>query len=231
LQQIEDSIVEWKGYNPNQFHTPEGLDALKQRINGVVESIPFEEKTARLAAGKVYNAVKDEIVKQAPVYADTMKRYSEASEQISEIERALSLGKKASADTSMRKLQSLSRNNVQTNYGNRLSLARELEQQGGVSLLPAIAGQSMNTWTPRSLSGQLGAFGTMGLASLTTNPAYAGLLGLQSPKLVGLGAYGLGAANRGAGGLLGLSGLTPDGLSLGATLLSRPGDIFGNEEE
>lgn len=226
LQQIDDAVTEWKGYDPAQFHTPEGLDALKQRVNGIIESIPFEEKTARTAAGTVHNAIKAEITKQAPVYADTMKRYSEASEQISEIERALSLGKKAATDTSMRKLQSLSRNNVQTNYGNRLSLANELETQGGVSLLPSIAGQSMNSWTPRSLSGQLGAFGTMGLSSI--NPAYAGLLSLQSPKLVGLGAYGLGASNRLAGGLLGQSGVT-DRLSLAGVIASRPGDIFSEQ--
>ena len=82
--------------------------------------------------------------------AFTMKAYSDASDQIMEIERALSLGKKASVDTGMRKLQSLARNNVQTNYGNRLSLARELEDAGGVSLLPSIARQARNSWTPRT---------------------------------------------------------------------------------
>ncbi|MBK7515503.1 MAG: hypothetical protein IPI51_07785 [Betaproteobacteria bacterium] len=87
LQQITDAVDEWKQYNPNQFHTPEGLDALKQRVGGIVEAIPFEEKTARLAAGKVYNSIKDEIGKQAPTYAATMKAYSDASDQIMEIER------------------------------------------------------------------------------------------------------------------------------------------------
>ncbi len=143
-----------------------------------------------------------------------------------EIERALSLGKKASVDTGMRKLQSLARNNVQTNYGNRLSLARELEDSGGVSLLPGIAGQALNSWTPRSLSGQLGAFGT--LAAASQNPALAGILAAQSPRLVGGGAYALGAANRGFGNLLGQSGITPSRVQLGGLLGSRIGDL---EEE
>jgi hypothetical protein len=225
LQQITDAVDEWKQYNPNQFHTPEGLDALKQRVGGIVEAIPFEEKTARLAAGKVYSSIKDEIGKQAPTYAATMKAYSDASDQIMEIERAL-LGKKASVDTGMRKLQSLARNNVQTNYGNRLSLARELEDSGGVSLLPGIAGQALNSWTPRSLSGQLGAFGT--LAAASQNPALAGILAAQSPRLVGGGAYALGAANRGFGNLLGQSGITPSRVQLGGLLGSRMGDL---EEE
>ena len=222
LQQITDAVDEWKQYNPNQFHTPEGLDALKQRVGGIVEAIPFEEKTARLAAGKVYNGIKDEITKQAPTYAATMKAYSDASDQIMEIERALSLGKKASVDTGMRKLQSLARNNVQTNYGNRLSLARELEDAGGVSLLPSIAGQALNSWTPRSLSGQIGAFGTVAAAS--QNPALAGILAAQSPRLVGGSAYALGAADRGARNLLGQSGISPSRVRLGGLLGSRVGD-------
>lgn len=192
LQQIKADVAKWKSLDPAEFHTPEGLDALKQRVGGVLESIPFEEKTARLAAGKVYNAIKSEIVKQAPVYADTMKAYSEASELIREIERALIGGQKAAADTAMRKLQSLSRNNASTNYGNRLNLAKQLEAQGGVEILPAIAGQAMNTWTPRGLSGQIGGMATLGGTAL--NPQLAALLPLQSPKAVGLMSYGAGRA-------------------------------------
>lgn len=195
---IEKLVADWKALDPAEFHTPAGLDALKKQIGGVMEALPFEEKTARLAAGKVYTAVKSEIVKQAPVYAKTMKAYSEQSEQIHEIERALSLGKKSAADTAMRKLQSLSRNNVNTNYGNRLALAQTLEAEGGVSLLPSIAGQAMNSWTPRGLAGPGG--GLLGLAALGTgNAASLPLLAFQSPKAVGLGAYGLGRAAGVAG--------------------------------
>ena len=119
-----------------------------------------------------------------------MRDYSTASQQITEIERALSLGDKASKDTAMRKLQSLMRNNVQTNYGNRLSLANQLEQGGGVELLPSISGQALNSWTPRSLSGQIGG----GATALMTmqNPLMAAALPFQSPRFVGSAAYGLG---------------------------------------
>jgi len=199
VQKMADMVAEWKALKPADFHTPEGLDALKQKLGGVLESIPFEEKTARLAAGKVYNAAKNEIVKQAPIYADTMKAYSSATEQISEIERALSLGTRASADTAMRKLQSLMRNNVQTNYGNRLDLARKLEGEGGVSLMPALAGQALNSWEPRSLAGRLGGGATLGVAALSSNPWALAALPAQSPKVMGGLAYGGGRL----GGLLG----------------------------
>lgn len=196
IGKIAEEIDNWKKLDPVEFHTPEGIDALKQKIGGIIESIPYEEKTARLAAGKVYDSIKSEIVKQAPTYADVMKDYSSASGQLKEIERTFSLGNKASMDTAMRKLQSLTRNNANTNYGNRLDLMKELETKGGREVLPALAGQSLDSWTPRGLgsavAGGLGlggyALGGPGLAIPT--------LAIQSPRLMGEATYMLG---KGAG--------------------------------
>lgn len=190
IEKMRSIVEEWKQLDPAEFHTPEGLDALKQKLGGIIESIPFNEKSARLAANKVYNATKAEIEAQAPTYAKVMKGYQTASDQISEIERALSLGDRASKDTAMRKLQSLMRNNVQTNYGNRLSLANTLEDAGGVELMPALSGQALNSWTPRSLAGQAGAGASM-LMGLS-NPLTLAALPFQSPRLVGSLAYGAG---------------------------------------
>lgn len=193
-QSIADEVAAWKALDPAEFHTPEGLDALKQRIGGIVEGLPFEEKTARLAGDKIYHAVKAEIVKQAPVYADTMKGYAAATEQIREIERALSLGKKPAIDTAMRKLQSLTRNNVNTNYGNRLDLARQLEQQGGREIIPALSGQALSSWTPRGI-GNIVAGGT-GVAAASGMTGLLPLLALQSPRLMGEAALATGKAAR-----------------------------------
>ena len=196
LQKIKSEIASWKKLNPSEYHTPEGLDALKQKVGGIVEGIPFEEKTARLVGNRIYGSIKSEITKQAPVYDDVMKGYSEASDQIREIERALSLNSKASIDTAMRKLQSLTRNNVNTNYGNRADLARQLEEQGGNALMPALAGQALNTWQPRGLGGGLAGGLTVGAG------AYGGFTGAgialagQSPRLAGEAAYKLGQSAR-----------------------------------
>lgn len=214
-QAIAEEISAWKQLAPAEFHTPEGLDALKQRIGGIVESLPFEEKTARMAGREIYNAVKAEITKQAPVYSKTMKDYSEASELITEIERALSLGNRAAADTAMRKLQSLTRNNANTNYGNRLELAQELEQHGAPNLLSNLSGQALNSWTARGLGGMLqGA--TAGIGAGTMNPAAIPLLAAQSPRLMGEAALATGRAAgtvaRGAenaNALLGRLGINP----------------------
>lgn len=228
-QQIADEVNNWKALDPAEFHTPEGLDALKQKIGGIVESIPFEEKTARMVGSKVYNSIKTEITKQAPTYAKTMKAYSEATEQIREIERALSLGNKASVDTAMRKLQSLTRNNVNTNYGNRLRLAQEMEAQGGRSIMPALSGQALSSWTPRGLGGVAAGGLGMGGFALGGAPLAAGTLAVQSPRLMGEAAHAAGQAARvgaapvrAAGGLLDNLGIDPLDLS---NLLYQSGNL------
>ena len=197
LSSVKGIVEDWKKSNPADFHTPEGLDKLKQTVWGEIEKLPDGAKQA-LAAGKdIYNAIKSEISTQAPTYAQVMKDYTEASELVHEIERALSLGKKASADTAIRKLQSLTRNNVNTNYGQRTALAEQLVAQGGNEIMPALAGQAMRSEIPRNLAGQSGAIGA-GYAAIS-NPWTAAALPFASPRLVGEAAYGAGATARGIG--------------------------------
>jgi hypothetical protein len=197
LSRAQAEIDNWKNLDPNEFHTPEGLDALKQKVGDILESIPFEQKTARSAVGDVYNGIKNEIKKQAPKYADTMKAYQEASELTKEIERALSISDKASADTGMRKLQSLMRNNANTNYGNRLDLAGQLEASGGREIMPALAGQALNSWTPRGLQ-SLATSTPAALATYTIGglPAVAANAALTSPRLSGEMFYQAGKLGR-----------------------------------
>lgn len=193
VDEISDLVSQWKGLDPKEFHTPEGLDALKQAIGDMRDATQFGTP-ARKAADTAYNAVKTEINAQAPTYAKVMKDYTQASETLKEVERALSLGNKAAADTSMRKLQSLMRNNVNTNYGNRLDLAKTLESNGA-EILPAVAGQAMSSWTPRGLAGATAT--PLAAVSAVTNPWMLAGLPLTSPRMVGEAAYGLGALNRG----------------------------------
>jgi len=196
LNDIDKEVKRWSKLDPATYHTPEGLDALKQRIGGIIENQPFEQKTARMAATNVKNAIKGEIVKQAPVYAKTMGKYSDAMDEIKEIERTLSLGNKASVDTAMRKLQSLTRNNVNTNYGNRLNLAKTLEEKGGREIMPALAGQALNNFAPRGLGGTVAGGVGLGGYAMGGTPLAAGLMAAQSPRLIGETAYKLGQGAR-----------------------------------
>jgi hypothetical protein len=198
LDQARAIVDDWKSLDPAEFHTPEGLDALKKRVGDVLEGIPFEQKVARSSVGDIYSSIKSTIQKQAPSYAKTMKAYSDATEQIKEVEKALSLGKKASIDTATRKLQSLMRDNVQTNYGQRTSLARDLQTMGGTEFMPGLAGQALSSPVPRGLQSIAAvpssylAYGFGGI------PGAAANLALSSPRLMGETAFGAGLASRGA---------------------------------
>lgn len=196
VDEISGLVDQWKHLDPTEFHTPEGLDALKQALGDVRDATQFGT-SGRKAADTAYNAVKNEITAQAPTYSKVMGDYSQASNTLKQIENTLSVKPNANVDTAMRKLQSLMRNNVNTNYGNRLELAKQLESNGA-EILPAVAGQALSSVTPRGLA-TLGASGGA-VASLLTNPYALAGLPLASPRAVGEAAYGLGALTRGASG-------------------------------
>ena len=195
LEKLKKTINDWKNLDPVQFRTPEALDNLKQKIGGVLEKTdPIKEKTAYKVVSNLYNSVKNEIAKQAPVYEKVMKDYREGSDLIEEIQKTLSINKKVTDATALNKLQSLMRNNANTNYGYRMELAKALQQQGDKDLMPALAGQALSSFTPRGLAGQGAGIGA-GLTAFA-DPSALAVLPLTSPRLVGMGAYGLGRATR-----------------------------------
>lgn len=192
---IQELVGEWKALDPTEYHTAEGMDALKQAIGDVRDSTQYGTPS-RVVADQAYNAVKNEIVKQAPDYAKTMQGYWRASEVIKEMEKTLSLNPKASIDTSLRKLQSVMRNNANTNYGRRLALAEMLEDAGATTLMEKLAGQSLSTVAPRGL-GRVVA-GSTAAAGAALDPSLLATLPLQSPRIMGETAYRLGQASRAA---------------------------------
>lgn len=206
LAAIRQKVQEFKAGDPAIFRTVEGFDKLKQAISDIQQSQPYGTP-ARKVADEMYNAVKNEIVKQAPDYAKVMSDYENASALLKDIEGTLSLNKNANVDTSIRKLQSIMRNNANTNYGRRVDLARELEATGvpgADTLFPQIAGQMLSSKTPRGIQGGVlpAAAGGAALTAAFTNPtALLPIIGgalASSPRLVGETAYYGGKAYGGA---------------------------------
>lgn len=196
-QKINDQVSTWKKLDPTEFHTPEGLDALKKSLKDIKESYAFGTP-ARVAADKAYNAVRGEITKQAPEYSRVMKDYETASDLLDEIETTLSQNPRASIDTQVRKLQSILRNNANTNYGRRVELGEMLAERGATNLFPQLAGQAMSSWTPRGLSGALSGAGavysTIPALAQGLTPTGALQLASTSPRIVGETAYAAGRA-------------------------------------
>lgn len=187
LNDLKKIVADWDA-DPN-LHTVSGFDALKRRIDDEMPSFNDNNKQGIRAVTDLRNEIKKQLVEKVPSYAEAMKEYEKASALEQEIEKALSLGKKSSKDTALRKLQSVMRNNVNTSYGYRQDLVKKLEEAGNRNLLDQAAGQSLSAKMPRGLQGLLPGAGLglgIGLGGLSTALPY---LGLTSPRLVGEAAY------------------------------------------
>jgi hypothetical protein len=188
VKQMFDKVGEFRRLPP-EFQTPAALDALKQAV-GEVRQTTQQGTLARSVTSDVYNAIRSEIERQVPGYAATMKGYANASDNIAEMRRTMSVSDKAMPDTTLRKLQSTMRNNVNTNYGQRERLLDALAKYEP-NLPPALAGQSLNAWAPRGLArttpGQIVAGG-----AAVMNPSALMALPLTSPRVMGEAALASG---------------------------------------
>jgi hypothetical protein len=189
-QEILDEVQKFKSLPYSEYHIPEGVDKLKRAIGEIRDSTEFHSP-ARVVADRAYHAIKDAIIKQAPEYGKAMADYEKMSKELNEIEKTFSLGEKSSVDSAIRKLQSTLRNDANTNYGNRGKLMDELSRHGAQDVLPSLAGQTMNTWTPRGLQSVVPS-ATAGAALF--HPSALLSLPLQSPRVVGNIGYGYGVA-------------------------------------
>lgn len=191
-----------KNFSKDTKKTIKDYDDLKQAIGKI--SVPLEAKNAQRVQGELYNAVKSEISRQAPIYNDIMKESAEGLEKLGELKKTFSLGRKSSGDTILRKLQSSSRNNVLTNYGRREELLKQLPH--GEELADRIAGQTLNTFVPRGIEAKTAALIGGGFRGLL-DPSYWAYLASSSPRVVGELAYKAGQASKFAKPELGLAGI------------------------
>lgn len=227
---ILNDIRDWS-QNPGMQNAA-GLDYLKRRLDIYAKTpgpgMSGDLKQANRIVASVQDAIRKEIIRADPNYAKTMADYSKSSDMINDIEKTLSLGKKASTDTTLRKLQSVMRNNVQTNYGQRTTMAKELENAGADTLMPALAGQSLNQIAPRGIARAAGPGLVAAAGGYLMNPALlpaaipAGLAMLaSSPRLQGEVAGLLGDAARGVD-YVSDKVITPGGKKAIAAATSRP---------
>jgi hypothetical protein len=182
---------------------PMALDTFKQDLYDIGSKIGGQyDKGAANIARTAYNAVRQELVKHDPIYADIMKDYEKVAIEARELEDTFSLGqargKPLKVDTAARKLQSILRNNAFTNYGMRAKQGErlgELDTTG--TLKPATSGQMLSAPTARGITGGVAAGGLpVAGGAAVVNPATllatVPLLAATSPRLAGEAAYGTG---------------------------------------
>lgn len=167
-------------YKDKSRHNLEGFDNLKK----AVQNINTKEGTnAERVKTQIANSVKGQILKQSPEYKAINDAYARDSELINDLKKVFSLNRNANSETILKKIQSTSRNNANTDYGYRAQLLKKIDPTGEIQ--DAISANALNAWTPRGLFGSGAFYG--GLFQM--NPFY---LLSSLPRAAGYGAYGLG---------------------------------------
>ena len=191
LRDIQKEITLYEN-NP-QLHTAQGLDILKRKIDNMYPLNP-KTKSDQMVVTAMKNIVRDEIIKQVPDYAKVMEAFETASLLEKQLMQELSLGKNKNAATTLKKLQSIMRNNVNTNYGGRLQAFNKLEDFSDANIIEKIAGMELSSFKGRGFS-QPVTSGTIAYTLGSGNLAALGLLPFSSPRLTGeaarmFGKYG-----------------------------------------
>jgi|CXWL01.1.fsa_nt_gi hypothetical protein len=183
-------------FDSRGLSTIRNFDEMKRGIHNIVKNTDPSKPEYR-AAMNVYGELKNTINDLDPAYGKAMEKSQESMNILDELKRELSLNPKANIGTTLRKLQSTTRNNANTSYGQRVSLAKLLEDNGADNLNAMLAGQALNTWQPRGIAGALSGGSAVGGYMAGGAPAAIAALGLQSPKLMGFSAYGAGLGAKG----------------------------------
>tara|TARA_R110000824_G_scaffold401062_1_gene610530 strand:+ start:912 stop:2432 length:1521 start_codon:yes stop_codon:yes gene_type:complete len=181
LNNINKEIKIWSANKG--LHNAKGLDMLKRKID---DMYPLNPNSAgeQMVVTVMKNIVKDQIIKQVPDYAKVMEAYETASLLAKELMQELSLGKTKNASTTLKKLQSIMRNNANTNYGARLQAFNKLDEFSEANILEKIAGMELNSWTNRGIKSVIPA--SAAAYSLGSgNLAALGILPFSSPRLTG----------------------------------------------
>ena len=207
LQQIGSVLDDWR--SDPELHTTLGFDALKQSIGDLMPD-KMDASQSKRAVDTMYNAIKQQIVSNSPKYAKVMENYSNSLAQTRAIEKELSLGDRNMDAQGLRKLQSVARNNANTSWGHRANMVQELEKYVP-NIMNRIAGQSLNTMTPRGLNRAIASGTALGGAF---HPEVLLSLPFQSPRLMGEAAFALGKSARAAQQAAGKISL-PDIINLG----------------
>ena len=177
------------------LHTIEGIDALKQSLQTMVEKIPFNNKRQRMVGAEISRSVQQSLVNSNPKYANIMKQYGDDSTFINEgVGKTLGTTSRANLETIINKLKVAMKETQQTK-GRAVQSLDEFGEAG--QLLPQIVGSVFNNWTPRgglNMTGLMGGIGVGAGIATGTLGLVLPFLAFQSPRFMGNLLYRMGQA-------------------------------------
>lgn len=177
IKEVVNLIDDW-GSRPGD-NTPIMLDTLKRRL----DDFYAETNNSRVMVTALKDTVRGTISRELPQYAEMTKDYAKVSTVVKDIERSLSLGTRASADTAINKLSRVLRDNNEF----RRDLVQALDKYTDRSITGQIAGYELNPVVPKGAFGRImagaGSFGAV--ASGEGLLPLMGLFAVASPRLTG----------------------------------------------
>jgi len=180
IKLLEKILKEFK--KNKAIHNAEGFDELKKTLFQV-DIDPNKFKAANKLRKDLYKEIRNRIKVEVPEYAKAMDAYQQALDLEKQLEKTLSLGGNVPVDTTLRKLQSAMRDNVNAGLGHREKLLKELDKSG--EIFDTLAGQALNPKTPRGIA-RLGAgLAGVGMQAGGMNPTLGAVMLAQSPRLTG----------------------------------------------
>lgn len=177
----------------------EALDKLKQAVSkvypGYTKAGGAPDRTAAKMAATVVDDIKDMIrrgtkARHGDAYDQGQAAFKASMDTLKEFDKAFGLN----MDTRTRRIISMNRDGVFTNFGARIKMFQRIAQKAPSlrNIAQTGAGMSMKSWQPRNLvSGGIGV-GLAALGGQVTNPLTALWVMVHVPRLVGKGAYGFG---------------------------------------
>ena len=168
--QMKELIDDWDDFSPV------GVDVLKRNL----DDFYTETGKGRAIAAGLRSETKKVLSDNVSGYADMTADYAKTSKLTKDIEKALSLSKGSGADTSIRKITQI----LRENFTYRRDLVKQLEDMTGKDIQSAVAGIQLQKMTPRGLQGTLATSG-VGAMMYFVHPALALTLPIASPRAVG----------------------------------------------
>ena len=193
---VKNLVDRWRGMAMEDptLSTEVGMHDLKKAVEGIRDQyagVPGKGNEYTIA-NTVFNGIRKSLHDGSPAYAKMDADYANAAQELNQMKKTFSLnGPETNTDTALRKLLSITRDNANTNFGQRATLASTLEQNGAPNLGAAAAGQASQAALPRGLSRLAAIPESMGIgaAGLLINPhallAAPVAAAASSPRLVG----------------------------------------------
>ena len=193
FNEIRNAVNEFAFGNDQSL---EALHDLRVRIDRIkIDETSDQASDLRRLRNEARSAVVDRL-NEIPGYQEMNRRYSDVKKLTDEIESELSLGNTKNISQKLRKLQSITRNNVSTNFGRRADLLSAINTDQPFDLIEVATARALS---PRQSTGiqrvGQGLASAGGLAGFI-DPLLAVASTAASPRNVGSAAYATGRVAR-----------------------------------